>query len=94
MAKKSIFITEDLEWAEDQLKTWRDYIDDNPMHELEDRILGKKIVSKETQGKFIQDTMKNYLSLLEIVNNLREKDEARKQARGSGEIPHRMKRRR
>ena len=50
------------------------------------------IASIEQQGKFIQDTMKNYLSLLEVVNTLREKEEAKKEARGKGEVPHRMQR--
>lgn len=98
--KKSVYITTELDWAEQQLGTWRAYVDNNPIHELKDRIEWKQtktgmmpmvIASIEAQGKFIQDTMKNYLSLLEIVNNLREKDEAKKEARGKAEVPHRMK---
>jgi len=34
--------------------------------------------------------MKNYLSLLEVVERLREKEEAKKEARGSGSVPPRM----
>jgi hypothetical protein len=70
------------------------------MHELKDRIEWKPtakggllpmvIASIESQGKFIQDTMKNYLALLEVVDKLREKEEARKEARGSSTVPHRM----
>jgi hypothetical protein len=48
------------------------------------------IASIEAQGKFIQETMKNYLSLLEVVERLREKEEAKKEARGSGVVPPRM----
>ena len=44
------------------------------------------IASIEQQGKFIQDTMKNYLALLEVVNNLREKEEAKVEIRGKGEL--------
>jgi len=99
--KKSVYISTELDWAEQQLTSWRAYIDLNPINELKDRIEYKPtargglmpmvIASIEAQGKFIQDTMKNYLSLLEIVNNLREKDEAKKEARGKAEVPHRMK---
>lgn len=85
--KKNNYITTDLDWAEQQLATWKVYIDDNPMHELDDRIKYKEIkgvevpyvvASIEAQGKFLQETMKNYLALLEVVEKLREKDEAKK----------------
>ncbi len=102
VAKKSIFISTELDWAEQQLLTWRGYINANPFEDLKDRIELKPtarggvipmvVASIEQQGKFIQDTMKNYLSLLEVVNNLREKEEAKKEARDKGEVPHRMQR--
>lgn len=98
--KKNNYITAELDWAENQLASWKQYVDDNPLHEMKDRIEFKPtargglipmvIASIEAQGKFIQETMKNYLALLEIVNNLREKDEAKKEARGTSEVPHRM----
>ena len=98
--KKSVFISTELDWAEQQLESWKAYVDANPLHQLKDRIEWKPtakggmlpmvIASIEAQGKFIQDTMKNYLSLLEVVNNLREKEEAKKEARGKAEVPHRM----
>lgn len=97
---KTTYINTELEWAEAQLATWKQYVDANPLHELKDRIEWKPtakggllpmvIASIEAQGKFIQDTMKNYLALLEVVNNLREKEEAKKEARGSGKVPFRM----
>lgn len=99
--KKDVYINTELDWAEQQLSSWKSYVDAHPLHELTDRIEWKPtakggllpmvIASIETQGKFIQETMKNYLSLLEVVDKLREKEEAKKQARGSGEVPHRMK---
>jgi len=103
MAKKANnYVSTELEWAEEQLTTWRAYVDKNPLHELKDRIEWKPtakggmlpmvIASIESQGKFIQDTMKNYLALLEIVDKLREKEEAKKEARGKGEVPARMQR--
>ena len=76
-AKKYIFVEAELEWAEEQLISWRAYVDANPLHELKDRIEWKPtakggtmpmvIASIEAQGKFIQETMKNYLALLEVV---------------------------
>lgn len=100
MAKQS-YVNAELEWAEEQLASWRAYVDNHPLHEMTDRIEWKPtakggtlpmvIASIEQQGKFIQETMKNYLALLEVVDKLREKEEAKKTARGSGEVPHRMK---
>ena len=102
MAKKqNSYISAELEWAEEQLQTWRTYIDEHPLHTMKDRIEWKStktggmipmvISSIEAQGKFVQETMKNYLSLLEVVDKLREKEEAKKEARGNSEVPHRMR---
>ncbi len=97
MAKKANnYITTELDWAEEQLKSWKAYVDANPLDKLKDRIENKPtarggvipmvIASIESQGKFIQDTMKNYLALLEVVNNLREKEEAKVEIRGKGQL--------
>ena len=94
--KKTTDINTELEWAEQQLTSWKAYVDANPLHELKDRIEWKPtakggmlpmvIASIEAQGKFIQETMKNYLALLEVVEKLREKEEAKVEIRGSGEL--------
>lgn len=86
--RKNNYITAELDWSEKQLASWKQYVDANPMHELKDRIEWKPtakggmlpmvIASIESQGKFIQETMKNYLALLEVVDKLREKEEAKK----------------
>ena len=88
--KKTTYINTELEWAESQLVTWRSYVDANPLHQLKDRIEWKPtakggllpmvIASIEAQGKFIQATMNNYLDLLEVVDKLREKEEANQEA--------------
>ena len=98
--KKTTFINTELSWAEEQLHSWKAYVDANPLHELKDRIEWKPtakggmlpmvIASIEAQGKFIQETMKNYLSLLEVVDKLRTQEEAKREARGSGSVPERM----
>ena len=86
--KKNTYINTELDWAEAQLASWKEYVDANPLHLLKDRIEWKPtakggmlpmvIASIESQGKFVQETMKNYLALLEQVDKLREKEEAKK----------------
>ncbi len=100
MAKKHIFVEAELDWAEQQLETWKAYVDNNPLNELTDRIEYKPtargglmpmvVASIEQQGKFIQETMKNYLTLLKEVDTMRAAEEAKKEARGSATVPHRM----
>jgi hypothetical protein len=94
--KKTTYINTELDWAEQQLSSWKQYVDANPMHELKDRIEWKPtakggmlpmvIASIESQGKFIQETMKNYLALLEVVDKLRKIEEAKVEVRGKGEL--------
>lgn len=101
MAKKANnYITAELDFAELQLEGWKKYLEANPIEILEDR-WGKKDMPKggfamvvtstrEQQIKCVQDTMTKYLQLLEVINNLREKEEAKKEARGKGVVPPRM----
>jgi hypothetical protein len=95
--KKTTYINTELDWAEEQLSSWKQYVDANPLHTLEDRIKWKEtkaggampmvIASIESQGKFVQETMKNYLALLEQVDKLREKEEAKAPAvRGDAQL--------
>lgn len=95
-AKKNNYINTDLDWAEEQLASWRAYIDANPIHELKDRIEWKPtskggtmpmvIASIEQQLKAITELMTKYLSLLEVVDKLREKEEAKIETRGKSEL--------
>ena len=94
--KKTTYINTELDWAEQQLTSWKQYVDANPLHELKDRIEWKPtskggmmpmvIASIEAQGKFIQETMKNYLALLEVVDKLRKVEEAKVEVRGNNEL--------
>ena len=94
--KKTTYINTELEWAEEQLTSWKAYVTANQLHELKDRIEWKPtakggllpmvIASIEAQGKFVQETMKNYLSLLEVVDKLRSIEEAKIEVRGKGEM--------
>jgi hypothetical protein len=83
-AKKNTYINVELDWSEKQLLEWKKYVESHPVSKLRDRTRdvitrfgpGEVVVQTiEQQGKFLQETMKNYLSLLEVVNNLREKEE-------------------
>jgi hypothetical protein len=98
--KKKVYVDIELEYAEQQLRSWREYIDDNPIHELVDRIewidgkygqVPKVIQSKENQIKCVQDLLVKYLTLLKEVNEMREGREMRVAAKGDMDIPHRMK---
>jgi len=95
--RKNTYIDVELDWAEQQLSSWKEYVDANPLHTLKDRIEWKPtakggalpmvIASIEAQGKFVQETMKNYLALLKEVDVMREKQEAKKvETRGGAEI--------
>jgi hypothetical protein len=98
MAKstKTTYINTELDWAEEQLGSWKAYVDANPLNLIKDRIEWKPtakggtmpmvIASIEAQGKFIQETMKNYLALLEVVDKLRKVEEAKVEVRGNGEM--------
>ena len=93
---KTTYVNTELDWAEQQLSSWKEYVDANPLHLLKDRIEWKPtakggmlpmvIASIEAQGKFVQETMKNYLSLLEVVDKLRSIEEAKIEVRGKGEM--------
>jgi hypothetical protein len=90
---KKLYTSLELDWAEKQLLEWREYIENRPLEGLKDRV-GTKLTanggqipyvisSVEQQGKFIQDTLKNFLSLLKEVENMRAMDEEKKiKARG------------
>jgi hypothetical protein len=88
MAKaKNSFVGSELDWAEAQLKTWKEYVDTNPMGKLKDRVdtKGRTIATKEVQGKYLQETMKNYLALTDVVDKLREQKEMKDQKIRGGE---------
>lgn len=94
--RKDSYINTELDWAEEQLHTWKTYIDAHPLHKLKDRVEWKQtktggtmpmvVASIETQGKFLQETMRNYLALLEVVDKLREREENKIETRGKAEI--------
>ncbi len=77
--KKSNYIDIDLDWAEETIVAWKSYIDAHPLHKLKDRKDGDKTVATiETQGKYIQETMRNCLALLGEIKALREVEDVKK----------------
>jgi hypothetical protein len=93
---KTTYINTELQWAEKNLQSWKAYIDEHPLHTMVDRIEWKStktggampmvVATIETQGKFIQETMKNYLALLEVVDRLREKEASKIEVRGKTKL--------
>lgn len=89
--KKETYINTELDWAEEQLASWKAYVDANPIHELKDRKTARGeidvvVATVEVQLKSIRDTMKEYLQLLDVVNKLREREEAKIEVRGKGKL--------
>jgi hypothetical protein len=94
--KKEIYTSAELEWCEQKLLEWKEYIDGNPINGLKDRIEWKPtakggtmpmvIASVESQIKSLRDTMKEYLVMLQQVEAMREKEAQKAQARGNIQI--------
>lgn len=94
--KSESFIGVDLIWAEEQLKSWKQYVSEHPFDQMKDRVVWKEtkgggqipIVSSsiESQQKNIRDTMKDYLALLSVVDQLRQKESEKQEKRGGGYI--------
>ena len=98
--KKQIYINAELDWANQKLQEWKDYVDDNPFQGMSDRITMKStktgampivVASIESQIKCVRDTMKEYLVLLEQVDKMRQLQEHKnKEVKGGAERPSRM----
>lgn len=93
MAKKNNYIEEELAWLTLKAAQIKKYVDEPPMHELSDRIEtlngptgpSEKIAATvEAQLKSKRDALKDYTLILEAIDKLREKEEAKKiEARGN-----------
>lgn len=101
VTKKQIYINTELEWAEQKLQEWKNYVDNNPFNSMKDRIEWKPnskgglmpmvIASIESQVKCVRDTMKEYLVLLEQVDKMRQAEEGKKKdVKGGADRPARM----
>lgn len=87
MATKNKYTNIELDAAERQLKSWMAFVEANPYDKMVDRITLKETknggflpvtcASIEQQQKNVRETLKDYLLLLEVVEGLRAKEEAR-----------------
>jgi hypothetical protein len=99
-SKKALLIEYELEFLETKLEELKDYIQANPFSALADRMAWKDtknggvipicIANKEAQRKDLTQALKDYAEILRTVDMMREKEETKKEARGSSTVPHRM----
>lgn len=86
MAKHELYIKVELDWLEDKAKQLQDYIEANPLSEIDDRIETvtsskgipaiKVIAKKEDSLKSWIGAMKEYAAFLVTLETLREKKAA------------------
>lgn len=98
--KKELLIEYELDFLETQLKELKLYIEANPLSGLKDRMAYKEtkgggtipicVANKEAQRKDLAQALKDYAEILRTVDSMREKEEAKKEARGSASVPARM----
>ena len=99
--KKEIYINAELDWAEQKLLEWKEYVDANPFatmtHDIEMKptarggVMPMVVASRESKIKCVRDTMKEYFAMLDTVNKMRQAEEQKKKlARGGTAIPESM----
>jgi len=90
------YINLELDTLEQRLQELKEYLNDNPAHKVSDRwgtklIKGEEvdyvIQTKENILKCVRESMKDYASLLDQINKLREVEEQKIKTRGDKEIP-------
>lgn len=98
MAKKekALLIEYELEFLEEKLKELKEYIKANPFDKLADRMAYKEtkggglipicISNKENQRKDLTQALKDYAEILRTVDSMREKEDAKVEIRGKGEL--------
>ena len=99
--KKELFIEYELEFLETKLLELKDYIEANPFNKLADRMAYKEtkaggvipivVANKEAQRKDLTQALKDYAEILKTVDSMRASEQAKKEARGQGDVPERMR---
>ena len=95
-------INEELEWLESKANSIKQYVDSNPYHLVQDRVVTKytkegspyeEVVQKiEVIHKSLRDAMKDYASLLGQIDKLREEEKRKEvEARGGASMNTRMR---
>lgn len=98
-------INKELDWLDKKAADIKQYVDDNPYSEVEDRTMKiydfqgevKKIEviqKREVIHKSLRDAMKEYIEIIARIEVLREEEKKKKEvaARGSNELNSRAKR--
>jgi hypothetical protein len=99
--KKNSYVDFELEWLQEKADQLKTYVDNNPFHELVDRLAWKStanggqmplvVATIEAQIKSLTQALKDYAQIIEVIDKLREKEEQKAEARGSQEINGKMK---
>ena len=94
---KKLLIEYELEFLEEKLKELKEYIQANPFNTLKDRMAYKEtkgggiipicVANKEAQRKDLTQALKDYAEILRTVESMRQAEDAKKEARGSGVVP-------
>ncbi len=95
-SKKPLLIEYELEFLEKKLEELKDYIEANPFTSLSDRFAYKEtkaggvipicVANKEVQRRDLTQALKDYADILRTVESMREKEEAKIESRGKGEL--------
>lgn len=85
--KRNSFINIDLDFAEEQLAKWKQWLLDNPYDKIEDRKEMQKtktggaflavVQTKEAIQKVHRDTLKDYLAMCDVLEKLRQAEETK-----------------
>jgi hypothetical protein len=94
--KSSSLIEYELDFLDTKLKELKEYIEANPFSTLDDRMVYKEtrtggvipicVASKEAQRKDLTQALKDYAEILKVVDGMREKEQAKVEIRGNGEL--------
>jgi hypothetical protein len=95
-SKKALLIEYELEFLENKLQELKEYIEANPFSQLTDRMAWKEtkgggaipicIANKEAQRKDLTQALKDYAEILRTVDSMRDKEQAKVEVRGKGEL--------
>lgn len=86
--KRNTYVDMDLDWLELRAEELKLYCELNPISTLSDRMSGTRVVQTiEGQIKCIRDTLQDYIKIIEAIDKLREKEDAKKSMiRGDAEL--------
>lgn len=85
--KSNSYIEMELKWLEKKASEIREYAE-QPIHKIVDRKDGQRVIAKKEEIiKSIRETLKDYISIIEAIDKLREKESAKgPQVRGDQEL--------